>query len=62
VDKRYHRSTDPQPVWPEDVCAENNPHIRIGKEFYYLRADDLLMPTKKDQPAPDLRYFRQTQK
>jgi len=23
-----------------------------------LSADGLLMPTKKDQPAPDLRYFK----
>jgi len=27
-----------------------------------LSADGLLMPTKKDQPAPDLRYFNQSRK
>jgi hypothetical protein len=26
-------------------------------EDYFLSADGLLMPTKKDQPPPDLRYF-----
>jgi hypothetical protein len=27
-----------------------------------LSADDLLMPAKKDQPPPDLRYFKETRK
>jgi hypothetical protein len=44
------------------LCAENNPHIRIGKETYYLSGDGLLMPAKKDQAPPDLKYFKQTQK
>ena len=60
VDKRYRRSTEPQPVWSEHVCAENNPHIRIGKDNYYLSADGFLMPARKDQPPPDLRYLKQT--
>jgi len=30
--------------------------LRIGKEVYYTSADGLLMPAKKDQPPPDLRY------
>jgi hypothetical protein len=25
---------------------------------YYLSADGLLMPAKKDQPPPDLSYFK----
>jgi hypothetical protein len=62
VDRRYHRRTDSPRVWPEHVCAENNPHIRIGKETYYLSGDGLLMPAKKDQVPPDLRYFKQTQR
>jgi hypothetical protein len=62
VDRRYHRSTSPQPVWPEYVCEENNAHIRIGKDNYYLSADGFLMPARKDQPPPDLRYFKQSQK
>jgi hypothetical protein len=32
----------------------------IGKENYFLSADGLLMPTKKGQQPPDLRYFTQT--
>jgi hypothetical protein len=33
--------------------------VVIGKENYFLSADGLLMPAKKDQLPPDLRYFRQ---
>jgi hypothetical protein len=58
VMKSYRRDPSPQPVWHEDVCEEGNLHVRIGNEAYYFSADHLLMPTKKDQPPPDLRYFR----
>jgi hypothetical protein len=33
-----------------------------GKDNYFLSADGLLMPARKDQPPPDLRYFKQTSK
>jgi hypothetical protein len=36
--------------------------IGIGKQEYALSADGLLMPIKKDQPPPDLRYFKQPAK
>jgi hypothetical protein len=36
--------------------------VALGKEMYVLRADGLLMPAKKNQPPPDLRYFKQSQK
>ena len=32
------------------------------KENYFVSADGHLMPAKKDQPPPDLRYFKPTQK
>ena len=51
-----------QPVWREAVCAEGNTHILIGNEPYMLSADGLLMPAKKDQAPPDLRYFKQSGK
>jgi hypothetical protein len=58
VDKSYRRDpNDKRPFWREVNCAENNNHVQIGKENYMLSADGLLMPTKKDQAAPDLRYF-----
>jgi hypothetical protein len=62
VDKRYRRNADPQPAWLEYVCSENNAQINIGKDNYYLSADGFLMPARKDQPPPDLRYFKQSQK
>jgi hypothetical protein len=34
----------------------------IGKENYFLRADGLLMPAKKNQAPPDLRNFTQAPK
>jgi hypothetical protein len=62
VDKRYRRNADSQPVWPEYICEENNAHVSVGKEDYYMSADGYLMPTRKDQPPPDARYFKQTGK
>jgi hypothetical protein len=62
VDKKYVRNADAQAEWPESICPEYNAQIFIGKDNYYLSADGFLMPARKDQPAPDLRYFRQTQK
>jgi hypothetical protein len=60
VMKTYRRVRNP--TWPEDNCSENNNHVEIAKEGYFLSADGLLMPTRKDQPPPDLRYFKQQQK
>jgi hypothetical protein len=42
--------------------VENNPHVEIEKQGYMLSADGFLMPAKKDQPPPDLRYFTQPKK
>jgi hypothetical protein len=62
VTQNYRRSPSPQPFWREYVCAENNSHVQVGNEAYYLSADGLLMPAKKDQRPPDLRYFNQPRK
>jgi len=60
VIKDYRRTPTNQPIWwYETVCSENNVHVTIGKENYFLSGDGLLMPAKKDQPPPDLRYFKQ---
>jgi hypothetical protein len=58
VMKKYVRDPQPQPNWIEEACAENNPHVRIQNDNYFIGADGLLMPAKKGQKAPDLRYFR----
>ncbi len=62
VTKNYRRDPNPRPLWREYVCAEGNPHLRIGKEDYFVSADGYLMPVRKDQPPPDSRYFNQPRK
>ena len=61
VTKNYRRSPQAQPYWTEEYCESNN-HVAIGKDDYMLSADGLLMPAKKDQPPPDLRYFNKSQR
>jgi hypothetical protein len=51
-----------KPIWIENICSVGNQHVQIGKEGYFLSADGLLMPQKKGQPAPDLRYFKDARK
>ena len=60
VRKIYRREQHPR--FTEEVCAEGNPWVEIGKEAYMLSADRELMPAKKDQPPPDLKFFNQNKK
>jgi hypothetical protein len=60
VTRSYYRDRKAAPY--EHVCVENNHHVIIGKESYFLSPDGLLMPTRKDQPPPDLRYFNQARR
>jgi hypothetical protein len=63
VTKDYRRTRTNKPVWwKETVCAENNVHVSIGNEVYFLSGDGLLMPAKKGQPPPDLKYFNRSRK
>jgi hypothetical protein len=55
ITRQYQRARTAN--WVEYVCTEDNQYIFIGKETYIMSADGYLMPTKKDQPPPDLRYF-----
>jgi len=57
VTRNYRRTRNSQ--WHEYVCAVGNEHIVVGHDDYLLSADGLLMPVKKGQPPPDLRYFNQ---
>jgi hypothetical protein len=47
---------------PEYYCGEYNAEIVLGKDNYFLSAGGLLMPARKDQSPPDLRYFKHTSK
>jgi hypothetical protein len=57
VMKNYRRNPEPFPAWNEENCPETNNHIVIGEDDYMLSGDGFLMPTKKGQAPPDLRYF-----
>jgi hypothetical protein len=57
--KGYLRSAAKFPSWPEQNCPGVTRLVRIGGELYFKGADDSLLPTRKDQPPPDLRYFGQ---
>jgi hypothetical protein len=59
VDKKYLHSPNPRPNWIIGSCAESNMIVAVGREAYALSADGFLMPIKKDQASPDLRYFKQ---
>jgi hypothetical protein len=60
IDKTYRLQRNPH--WVQNICSVGNMHVQIGKDGYFLSADGLLMPVKKDQAPPDLKYFKQTQK
>jgi hypothetical protein len=55
VTKTYRRVR--HPAWAENECDEYNRHVEIGGEYYMLGGDGYLMPTRRGQPPPDLRYF-----
>jgi hypothetical protein len=59
VMKIFKRKTDVW--WNEDDCVEGQAHVTIGKQVYFLSADGTIMPMKKDQPPPDLKYFKRPQ-
>jgi hypothetical protein len=62
VTKTYRRDGNRSPVWLESICAEKSKHVGIGSEIYAVGPDGLLMPNRKDQPPPDLRYFPQARR
>jgi len=62
VDKRYRRDPNPQPHWRENSCPVTTSFVFIENEVYTLSADGKLMPVRKNQPPPDLKYFNQTQR
>jgi len=57
ITKTAKRSPKARPLWRTAVCAEENARVKIENENYFLSADGKLMPTRKDQPPPDLQYF-----
>jgi hypothetical protein len=58
VVKKYQHETDPNYFWHFNDCAEDNHHVRIGKDDYFISENGYLMPVKRNQAPPDLRYFK----
>ena len=56
VMKTFKRQTDVW--WTEDNCPEGQAWVTIGDEVYYLSGDGTIMPSKKGQQPPDLKYFK----
>jgi hypothetical protein len=53
---------EPKVIWAENNCTEGNYDVVVGDAHYLVSGDGLLMPVAKGQAAPDLRYFKQTEK
>jgi hypothetical protein len=62
ITKKYRRESNPHLVWHFNDCSENNHHVFIGDDSYYVSGDGFLMPVKKGQKPPDLRYFKSSGK
>jgi hypothetical protein len=60
ITKTYRRER--KVFWQDYDCGENNNHVVIGNESYFLSGEGYLMPTRKGQAPPDLRYFQATRK
>jgi hypothetical protein len=60
VKRQYRR--DPKEIWVETACAEDQHQVKIGNEAYYIGASGELLPTRKDQPPPDIKAFGKSQK
>jgi hypothetical protein len=49
-------------LWSENSCTLGNDHLAVGSQDYMISADGYLMPVRKDQAPPDLRYFTRARK
>jgi hypothetical protein len=57
VTRKFKRQ--PRAAWAEYVCQEHNTLLVLQKETYFIREDGYLMPSRRDQPPPDLRRFQE---
>jgi hypothetical protein len=57
VTRDYRRV--PKPIWLENNCFESNAYVFIDGKTYLVSVDGYLMPTEKNEPPPDLKYFQQ---
>jgi hypothetical protein len=62
ITKKASRNPKGKPLWRTEACSEGNSMVKIGDDPYFVSADGRLMPVRKNQPPPDLTYFKQPQK
>jgi len=60
IKRSYQRER--KPIWFEYHCGEDNHFVVIRNENYFVSGDGYLMPTRKGQPAPNLRHFDEARK
>jgi len=60
ISRPYRRELNP--IWLFVDCSEDNRHVWVGKDSYFVSGDGYLMPTKKGQAPPDLKYFKNSGK
>ena len=59
VTRSYRRDAQQtQPEWSEFICSEDISHIQIGDQNYKLSPEGFLMPVRRGQKPPDLKYFQ----
>ena len=57
VMKSYRRSSDQRPQWHEYICAWESKTVQDRQRNLLISNDGYLMPSKKDQPPPNFKYF-----
>ncbi len=60
VTRDYNRMA--HPAWVETNCGGENHYVSLKGETYFVSVDGYLMPTKKNQPLPDLKAFEPSPK
>ena len=60
VTRDYNRMD--HPAWVETNCGGENHYVSLEKETYFITVDGYLMPTKENQPLPDLKAFEPSTK
>ena len=55
-------SRDRHQLWVENICHVSNQYRIIGDDTFMVSMDGYLMPLRKGQRPPDLRYFDQSEK
>jgi hypothetical protein len=59
VIRSYRRSASrAQAQWSEFLCSEDKSRVQIGDQVYKLSPEGLLMPVRRGQKPPDLKYFK----